>query len=56
MRVIKKKAKATYKNKDGKERHYYNYYLEFDNGCRVAIRTFDVADLKKLDAICVFEG
>lgn len=55
MRVIKKISKSTYKGKDGKDYHYVNYYLELDNGLRIGIRTFDVKDLPKLEAIAVYE-
>lgn len=37
MRVIKVVSKKTYKNKDGKERHYVNFYVECDNGTRISI-------------------
>lgn len=55
MQVIKRKAKKTYKGKDGKEHPYINYYLELDNGKRVAIRTFEVEDLKVLDGVAIYE-
>ena len=55
MRVIKKISKKTYKGKNGKEYHYVNYYLELENGLRIGIRTFDVKDLPKLEAVAVSE-
>jgi len=54
MKVIKKQGKE-YKGKNGKTYHYYNYYLQFDNGLRVCIKTISVDDLKKLDAIAEYE-
>ena len=55
MRLIKKQSKKTYQGKDKKDYHYDNYYLELDNGKRVAIRTFKVEDLKTLDAVAINE-
>lgn len=53
-RIIKKKSKQTYEDKkNNKVRHYYNYFVEFDNGTRVQIRsTFK----NVLDGISVYEG
>lgn len=55
MRVIKRQSKKTYQGSDKKDYHYINYFLELDNGKRVAIRTFKVDDLKTLDAVAVYE-
>lgn len=55
MRVIKRISKKTYKGKNGKDYHYVNYYLELENGLRIGIRTFDVKDLPKLEAVAVNE-
>ena len=55
MRVIKRQSKKTYQGKDKKDYHYINYFLELDNGKRVAIRTFKVADLATLDAVANYE-
>lgn len=55
MKIVKKQSKQTYTGKDGKTYHYVNYYLELDNGLRIAIKTVDVVDLKRLDAIAEYE-
>lgn len=55
MKVIKKQSKQTYVAKNGKEYHYYNYYLELENGKRVQIRCSFVKDINTLDAIAVYE-
>lgn len=56
MRIIKRKSNKTYTGKEDKKEHaIYNYYVELDNGKRVAIRTFNVGDLKVLDGVAFFE-
>lgn len=55
MRVIKKQSKKTYQGSDKKEYHYINYFLELDNGKRIAVRTFKPEDLSYLDAVAVYE-
>lgn len=55
MRVIKIQSKKTYKGKDNKDYHYINFFLELDNGKRVAIRTFTPEDLAYLEAVAVYE-
>lgn len=55
MRVIKRQSKKTYQGSDKKDYHYINYFLELDNGKRVAIRTFKVEDLNTLDAVAIYE-
>ena len=40
MRVLKVKSKKTYEGKNKKTYHYYNYYLELDNGVRIGIKTY----------------
>ena len=53
-RIIKKKSKQTYEDKkNNKVRHYYNYFVEFDNGTRVQIRS---THRNVLDGISVYEG
>lgn len=37
VKVIKKVSDKTYKNKEGKERHYTNFYLVMDNGKLIPI-------------------
>lgn len=56
MKLLKKKSKQTYKNKAGKESHYYNYFLELDNGKRIQIKPAFKDDNKALDTIAVYEG
>lgn len=52
MKVIKVQSNKTYKSKDGKkEFHYYNFYLECDNGKRIAIRCVNNEDVKRLDMV-----
>ena len=53
--MIYKQTGKTYKGKDGKEHNYINYYLELDNGKRVAIRTFEPKDLSVLDGVAIYE-
>lgn len=55
MKLVKRQSKKTYKGKDGVERHYYNYYLETDNGKRVAIRPVNNDDFGKLDMVAEYE-
>lgn len=56
MKLVKKQSKQTYvSNKDGKEHHYYNYYLEDDNGKRVQIKCVYTADVKVLDFLSTYE-
>lgn len=54
MKVIKKQSKNTYKNKEGKEVHYYNYYLITDNGKEIAIKCTYSEDYKRLDMVAVY--
>lgn len=54
MKVIKVQSSKTYKNKEGKELHYYNFYLQFDNGKRIAIRCVNVDDIKRLDMVAEY--
>lgn len=55
MQVIKKKGKKTYIGSDKKEHNYINYYLQLDNGKRIAIRTVSASDLKVLEGVAVYE-
>lgn len=57
MRVIKVKSKKTYTNKETKkEFHYYNYYLECDNGKRILIRAVLDDDKARLDMVATYVG
>lgn len=55
MKIIKRQSKQTYKGKDGKDHHYYNYFIQLENGKRVQIKTSFTDDLKTLDAVAVYE-
>lgn len=55
VRVIKKQSAQTYKNKNGKECHYYNYFLVTSTEKYIQIRcSYDEYD--RLDMIAFFEG
>lgn len=56
MKLVKKQSKQTYKNKEGKEKHYYNYFVELDNGKRVQIKPAFRDDTRTLDAVSEYEG
>ena len=56
MKVIKVKSKKTYKGKDGKERFYYNYYLESENGKRIGIKCVNPSDYARLDMVSTYVG
>lgn len=57
MRLIKRQSKATYVSKrSGKECHYYNYFIEFDNKKRVQINANFKEDVRVLDVMAIFEG
>lgn len=56
MKLIKKQSKQTYVNsKSGKEAHYYNYFLEIDNGKRIQIKASYKDDVKLLDLLSIYE-
>lgn len=55
MKVVKKQSKKTYKAKDGKERHYYNYFLQLENGKRIQIKCSFDKDYIALDTVCEYE-
>ena len=38
MKVVKKQSPKTYQDKNKKEHHYYNYFLQCDNGKRILIK------------------
>lgn len=54
-RILKKQSKQTYKGKDGKDKHFYNYYLELNSGKRIQIRTAFDSDRVVLDSIADYE-
>lgn len=55
VRLLKKQSKQTYKNKNGKEVHFYNYYLESDNGKRIQIKCAFKEQTQLLDMIADYE-
>ena len=56
MKIIKKQSKQTYKSKkSGNECHYYNYWLQLDNGKRIQIKCAFTDDIKVLDTISEYE-
>lgn len=52
LKLIKIKSKQTYKNKEGKECHYYNFALVLENGKRVQIKPSFARDYLILNCIC----
>lgn len=52
MKIIKIKSKNTYKNKHGKECHYYNFAIQLENGKRIAIKPAFDRDYLALNVIC----
>lgn len=55
MKLLKKQSKQTYKNKNGKEVHFYNYYIESDNGKRIQIKCAFKEQSVLLDMIAEYE-
>ena len=56
MKIVKTKSKQTFKNKEGKEKHYYNYWLQLENGTRIQIKCAFKTDNPKLDVISEYVG
>ena len=56
LKVIKTKSKQTFKNKEGKEKHYYNYWLQLPNGSRIQIKCAFKTDNGKLDLLSEYVG
>lgn len=55
MKLIKKQSKQTYtSNKDGKEHHYYNYFIDED-GKRIQVKCVYKDDVKILDFLSIYE-
>lgn len=55
--IIKRQSKQTYEDKKSKKvRHYYNFYLEFDNGVRIAVKGVDKQSCIVLDDLSKYEG
>lgn len=53
--IVKRQSKKTYKNKDGKERHFYNYYVQLENGKRIQVKPAFDKDYVVLDSVCQYE-
>ena len=56
MRLVKKQSKSTYVNKNKETKHYYNYFIELDNGKRVQVKPAFKDDTRTLDAVAEYEG
>lgn len=54
MKLIKRQSKQTFE-KNGKKKHYYNFFIEFDNGKRVQIKANFKDDTRLLDFGAEFE-
>lgn len=55
--IIKKQSKKTYEDEKSKKiKHYYNFYLEFDNGVRIAVKGVDKQSRIVLDDLSKYEG
>lgn len=55
IRLVKKQSKQTYKDKEGNEKHYYNFFVESENGKRVQVKPAFKQDTGKLDMIAEYE-
>ena len=51
MRVLKVKSNKTYVDKEGIERNYINYYLEFENGYKMAFKPYFTKDYTILNGL-----
>lgn len=56
MKLVKKQSKQTYKNKEGKEVHYYNFFIQLENGKRIQIKPAFKDDARSLDVLSEYEG
>lgn len=54
MEVIKVVSKKTYVGNDGKEHHYVNFYLQCNNGKRIAIKCVNKEDYSRLDMVATY--
>lgn len=53
MKLIKKQG-AEYTNEKKEKKHYYNYFIELDNGKRVQIKPAFKDDKRTLDAVAEY--
>lgn len=51
MKLIKVIKNETYKGNNGKTYHYQNYYIELDNGKKIAIKPAFAKDYQALELI-----
>ena len=56
MKVIKKQSPKTYKNKEGKEVHYYNFILTDDEGREIYIKPCFDKDYAILNFLSEYKG
>lgn len=56
LKLVKRQSKATYKNKEGKEVHYYNYFLQCENGKRIQVKPAFQKDSTALDVLAEYES
>lgn len=52
--VFKKQSKKTYKNKDGKDKHFYNYYVQLPNRKCIQVKCLNNDDYNVLDFIAQY--
>ena len=56
VKIIKKQSKKTFINqKTKKENHYYNYFMQLENGKRICICCKFKEDYRALDLFSEFE-
>ena len=51
MKIIKIKSSKTYKDKEGIEHNYINYYIEFENGYKMAFKPCFTKDYTILNGV-----
>lgn len=56
IKLLKKQSKQKYKNKEGKEVHYYNYFIVAENGKRIQVKPAFRDDQKALDVLAEYES
>lgn len=54
MKLVKKQSKQTYE-KNGKKKHFYNYFLQLENGKRIQVKPAFKDDVKLFDYVAEFE-
>lgn len=55
VQLIKKQSKETYKDKNGNEKHYYNFFVQSENGKRIQIKCCFKEDIARLDMLATYE-